>query len=377
MKKVKGKIINIIIFLLHFVLHSLYTQHLFYFISSIKMPFPDDQIAKWLKNAYEDCSILQDHEDETNLFGSPYFNCNDGTSYWAHATQFCTWWKNNIERKSKFKLMIKESKYEGDEDKMLQRAIFTKNIVSLAHNIKSHFNRLRTNGGPVHQVPIPHELPLCINSNHTSFSVINSINSVNNVNSISSVRRGNRNRIGSRSSTRIRNNVSSNVCNFDLKVNTNMNLHTNQHSENEDSIHDEEVAESILVIDLNTGTSPTFHFDKNAICFVDTDMHSIHVSGSSNSILSQSTSSLDFMDLAIFESPERKESHSGNNNDNDSVNVIESYQQYDAKHHDDWDDIVDTFWDHENRIIQMDVNANTTTSTSTNARSLNHRAVIE
>lgn len=64
-------------------------------------PFPSELVTKWLMTARQDC-INKAIDAE---FGGVKFNEEDPSSYWTSVSQFFTWWKNNIERRKKFRLL--------------------------------------------------------------------------------------------------------------------------------------------------------------------------------------------------------------------------------------------------------------------------------
>jgi hypothetical protein len=61
------------------------------------------------------------HEEERSYGGSIRYNRADKSTHWTESTQLLTWWKNNIERKRKFKLIQNEACYSGDDHKRCQR----------------------------------------------------------------------------------------------------------------------------------------------------------------------------------------------------------------------------------------------------------------
>lgn len=61
-------------------------------------PFKKEIVDEWLKVAKRQCESSQHHQ----YFGGIKFDVNDPSSYWSEPHQFFTWWKNNVERKTKF-----------------------------------------------------------------------------------------------------------------------------------------------------------------------------------------------------------------------------------------------------------------------------------
>ena len=85
-----------------------------------------------------DCEI-----DPTLLvnLGGTTFNIRDNATYWTNPDQFFTWWKNNVERKSKFQSLVIDSRYVGSDRSMSQRALYCLSIISLTTQIKSYFGK--------------------------------------------------------------------------------------------------------------------------------------------------------------------------------------------------------------------------------------------
>jgi len=67
-------------------------------------------------------------------------------------------WKNNIERKAKFRSLLKDGNYRGTDDKHQQRALYCQVSLSIASNVRSHFERfVKGNRGVVRVSFVPHE----------------------------------------------------------------------------------------------------------------------------------------------------------------------------------------------------------------------------
>jgi hypothetical protein len=66
------------------------------------------------------CSGLS-YPAEEAFFGGPPFSAADPSTHWFEPHQFYTWWKNNIERKSKFRVLIHDSFYSGYDSRQLSR----------------------------------------------------------------------------------------------------------------------------------------------------------------------------------------------------------------------------------------------------------------
>jgi hypothetical protein len=116
------------------------------------MPFPSVDIDQWIAGGAHDCGI--DPQLQASLGGTA-FNVRDKTTYWTHSSQFFTWWKNNIERKSKFQSLVKDSKYFGADLLDSQRALYCKSVISLAMHIKSYFSKNRNTSLSLLPLPLP------------------------------------------------------------------------------------------------------------------------------------------------------------------------------------------------------------------------------
>lgn len=116
------------------------------------MPFPSDDIDEWIAGGARDCGI--DPKLQASL-GGTVFNVRDKTTYWTHSSQFFTWWKNNVERRSKFQSLVKDSKYYGTDLLDTQRGLYCKSIIALTVHIKSHFTKNRGVSLPLLPLPLP------------------------------------------------------------------------------------------------------------------------------------------------------------------------------------------------------------------------------
>ena len=106
-----------------------YVRKMHYFGNQITFPFPDEIISDWVNNAIEDC-----RKNDFSVFGGTAFNATNASTFWTKTSQFllwyayirtiftCSWieisyrcklwydrWKNNVERKSKFRLLVKDT----------------------------------------------------------------------------------------------------------------------------------------------------------------------------------------------------------------------------------------------------------------------------
>jgi hypothetical protein len=77
-------------------------------------------ISKWFKLVLEDLQVVHLDRLET-IYGGPSFSPEDKGSYWSEVIQFTNWWKNNVERKVKFKVFQEDALYRGEDSRKLQR----------------------------------------------------------------------------------------------------------------------------------------------------------------------------------------------------------------------------------------------------------------
>lgn len=69
----------------------------------------------------QDACSAPSYPAEEAYFGGPPFCATDASTHWFEPHQFYTWWKNNIERKSKFRVLIHDSFYSGYDSRQLSR----------------------------------------------------------------------------------------------------------------------------------------------------------------------------------------------------------------------------------------------------------------
>lgn len=53
--------------------------------------------------------------------GGPIFDSSDPSTHWSEPHQLYTWWKNNVERKSKFLILQEDAMYKGLDPRRHQR----------------------------------------------------------------------------------------------------------------------------------------------------------------------------------------------------------------------------------------------------------------
>ena len=72
-----------------------------------------------MKAAQEDCSICEQAYQDG--LGGTLYDEADTSTYWTQPQQFCTWWKNNVERKNKFLLLQRDAAYCDNDQKQIAR----------------------------------------------------------------------------------------------------------------------------------------------------------------------------------------------------------------------------------------------------------------
>ena len=82
-----------------------------------EFPFSNELVIKWLSIARQDCI---DGVIDIDFGGVP-FNEDDLSSHWTAPHQFFTWWKNNVERKKKFRLLKSDALYKGPDMNLRKR----------------------------------------------------------------------------------------------------------------------------------------------------------------------------------------------------------------------------------------------------------------
>jgi hypothetical protein len=121
-------------------------------------PFPEEVIQEWIDKAIEDCMISPEFAKK---FGGTDFDLKDSGTYWTHPSHFYTWWKNNVERKSKFQSLSKDaiSKEDAAFDRL--RGFYCQQAVALSANIRNHFDRIlhQQQDDRLYQVALPVRMP--------------------------------------------------------------------------------------------------------------------------------------------------------------------------------------------------------------------------
>lgn len=84
------------------------------------LTFKRDLVVSWLLEAKEDCTSPF-YAEEEQYYGGTTFNYYDAGTYWTEPHQLYTWWKNNIERRSKYKVLVQDSRYVGPDPRDIAR----------------------------------------------------------------------------------------------------------------------------------------------------------------------------------------------------------------------------------------------------------------
>jgi hypothetical protein len=89
----------------------------------------------WIESAKEFCSSAA-YLTEEAYYGGPRYIDSDTSSFWSEPQHFHNWWKNSVERRSKFKVMQEDSLYNGMGVRMGQRARFCISVMNLSERIR-------------------------------------------------------------------------------------------------------------------------------------------------------------------------------------------------------------------------------------------------
>jgi len=124
---------------------------------AVQMPFRDSKVRGWLTKAKADCMTTAGLLLHDAMLGTP-FDPSDSSTHWSRPVQFSTWFKNNMERRSKFKSLSVDATHQGATDERLRaRATYAACIVALGTNIRAYFDRRRQryDGGAVVEIAVP------------------------------------------------------------------------------------------------------------------------------------------------------------------------------------------------------------------------------
>jgi hypothetical protein len=98
--------------------------------------FKRELVMDWLIAAKQACCLPTIMAEE-GYYGGPPFVDPDPSTHWSEPHQLYTWWKNNVERRSKFKVLQEDAKYKGLDPKRLQRARWCEAVVALSEVIRA------------------------------------------------------------------------------------------------------------------------------------------------------------------------------------------------------------------------------------------------
>ena len=98
--------------------------------------FKRELVMHWLKTAKDKC-CSPDYEKEERFYGGPPFVFDDASTHWTEPHQLYTWWKNNVERRSKFKVLHEDAQYCGKDQRKLARARWCETVVALSEVIRN------------------------------------------------------------------------------------------------------------------------------------------------------------------------------------------------------------------------------------------------
>lgn len=79
--------------------------------SPINFPIDEEIVRQWMYHAREDAPRSSAFLE---LFGGTDFIRDDPSTFWTIPSHFFTWWKNNVERKSKFSSLAKDAMADVD-----------------------------------------------------------------------------------------------------------------------------------------------------------------------------------------------------------------------------------------------------------------------
>ena len=97
--------------------------------------FKKELVRSWLSKAKDQCKT-QNYINEELEFGGPPFIENDPSTHWLEPNQLYTWWKNNVERRQKFRILQEDAMYNGDDARKKMRARWCQAIVNLSEIIR-------------------------------------------------------------------------------------------------------------------------------------------------------------------------------------------------------------------------------------------------
>ena len=82
--------------------------------------FKKELVHSWLLGAKQACS-QPTYPAEEAYYGGPQFVSTDPSTHWTEPNQLYTWWKNNVERRSKYSVLQDDALYVGLDSRKNQR----------------------------------------------------------------------------------------------------------------------------------------------------------------------------------------------------------------------------------------------------------------
>lgn len=82
--------------------------------------FKKELVNNWLLSAKQACS-RPTYQAEEAYYGGPQFVSSDPSTHWSEPNQLYTWWKNNVERRSKYSVLQEDARYRGSDARKIQR----------------------------------------------------------------------------------------------------------------------------------------------------------------------------------------------------------------------------------------------------------------
>jgi hypothetical protein len=125
------------------------------------LTFKRELVVGWLQEAKEDCTSPF-YAEEEQYYGGTAFIYHDAGTYWTEPHQLYTWWKNNIERRSKYKVLVQDSRYVGADPRDIARARWCETIISLAQVIRAssgNINQLKSRPNELDEVDLIAPIP--------------------------------------------------------------------------------------------------------------------------------------------------------------------------------------------------------------------------
>eukprot|EP01039_Chlorochromonas_danica_P003931 gene3931-4295_t len=99
-----------------------------------------DGIFQWLVEVRSELASLRADNDgvlpQDELYGGVSFNETDPSTYWTDESQFATWWKNNVVKRSKYEQMLEQAKYNGGSLRKEHNAAFYTAVIERVENIR-------------------------------------------------------------------------------------------------------------------------------------------------------------------------------------------------------------------------------------------------